>query len=131
MSSLNVGPLSNARLSYLFILVHDFDRMLQFYRDVLGFSAYYLEEGRCAFLNAGLEGGPAIAIYAGRESQVSGDSHWLIAFDVENLDSTVEALRARGAVVGDIVEQSFGRYAKFPDPEGNQLEVHEASNGVP
>lgn len=119
------SPLSGARMSYLFILVHGFQEMLTFYRDRLGLRVVYLEEGVCAFL-ALPNGGPQIALYTGREQVGSTGNHWFFALDVSGLDTVVAELQRRGLSVGPIEDVPYGRAAKLSDPEGNVIELHEA-----
>ena len=118
------SPLSISRLSYLFIWAQDFEEMLRFYRDVLGLTPYYYEAGELAFMDAG---GTAVALYAGRQTAVSQETHWLMAFDVPDLETAVATLTAHGVNVSPIAEIPSGRYAKFCDPEGNQLEIHQTN----
>lgn len=118
------APLSGARMSYLFILVHRFPDMLTFYRDRLGLRTVYLEEGACAFLELP-NGGPKIALYAGRDRLDDADNHWFIALDVRGIDSVVAELLGRGVSVGPIEDVPYGRAAKLSDPEGNVIELHE------
>lgn len=120
-------PLAGSTVSYLFLYVHDFARMLSFYRDQLGLTVYFLQEGVCAFLQTSEGRGPAIALYAGRQIAVTAESHWFVAFDVPDLATVVAALHQQGVVTGAIINESFGRYVKFADPEGNILEVHQAA----
>lgn len=119
------GPLAGGHMTYLFILVHDFQGMLTFYRDRLGLRVLYLEEGTCVFL-ALPNGGPQIALYAGRERVEGSGNHWFVAFDVRGIDAVVAELEQRGVSVGPIEAVPFGRAAKLSDPEGNVIEVHEA-----
>ncbi len=129
MEAGGAGPLAGSRLSYLFLLVSDFDRMLSFYRDTLGLSMYYLEQGECAFLRTAPDRGPAIALYSGRQGQPVEAAHWFVVFDVTGIEVVVERLKQRGVEVGEIEEGPNERYAKFSDPEGNVLEVHERKGG--
>lgn len=120
----SIPPLSISGLSYLFIRVHDLEKMLHFYREVLGLRVYYEEVGEMAFLEAG---GTAVALYTGRQTEITPESHWLIAFDVPDLITAVATLTAHSIPVSPIVAIPSGRYAQFRDPEGNQLEIHQAN----
>lgn len=43
---------------------------------------------------------------------------------VDDLDGALEQVRAGGAVVtGDIVEEDYGRFGWFLDPDGNKVEL--------
>lgn len=122
------GILNGGTISYIFILVHDFPGMFSFYHDILGFDAPYFEEGHFAFLKLG-NTGPAIAMYAGRTTPVTDESHWFIVIDVADIDEVAERLRERGIAVGAIEDVPYGRAAIFRDPEGNAIEVHEPARG--
>src|SRR4051794_21939663 len=106
------APLSSGRVSYLFILVHDFQDMLMFYRDRLGMHSSYLEEGQCVFLTMPDGAGPQIALYAGREQVAGSRNHWFIAIDVHGIDEVVAELLRREVAVGPIEEVPYGRAAK-------------------
>lgn len=127
MTTLTEAPLADSTISYLFLYVHDWPRMLTFYRDQLGLTVYFSQEGVCAFLQTHAGRGPTIALYAGRSTSITDKSHWFVAFNVTNLDRVVTALHQQGIITGAIITETFGRYVKFTDPEGNVLEVHEAA----
>lgn len=122
------GILADAVPSYLFLTVRDFDAVTAFYRDTLGLHVDFFSEHECAFFRTTPGAAFSIAVYAGRR-HVQQDGHWFIAFDVADLDRTVARLRSAGVVVDGVHEQPFGRYAKFSDPEGNVIEVHEPVAG--
>jgi predicted enzyme related to lactoylglutathione lyase len=114
-------PLTHGKISYLFLLVHDFEVMFAFYHHWLGFEVVYAEPGQFAFLQLGGGHGPQIALSAGRTTPISEQSHWFLVIDVA-------ALQAQGVVVGAIEAVPFGRAATFCDPEGNLIELHEPAN---
>lgn len=119
---MTAGPLSGARVSYLFLTVRDFAAMLAFYRDALGLEVEYVDEGRCAFLRLG---GAQIALYAGLDAPPPDHPHWFLSVDVTGIDDVVAALRARGVPVEDVRTVPYGRAATLRDPEGNTLQLHE------
>ena len=123
------GPLGGGRLSYLFMKARDFPRMLSFYRETLGLEVEYLEEDRCVFFRLD-GGGPLIAIYAGRETEVTEGNHWFVAIDVEDIESAARRLKERGVQIGDIEDVPNGRAAICMDPEGNTLLVRGAVPGA-
>ena len=115
------------RISYLFIRVHDFERMLSFYRDILGFDVGYLEEGHCVFFELPTAHGPQIALYVGRKTPVTDKNHWFIVVDVDDLDAVAVRVRAKKVQMDGIFEVPYGRALKIKDPEGNVFQIHEAS----
>lgn len=54
------------------------------------------------------------------------DSPFMINYRVRDLDGLLEHLAARGVErVGDIVEESYGRFAWIVDPDGRRVELWE------
>lgn len=131
MDPIASGPLAGGRLSYLFLVVHDLDPMLAFYRDTLGLAVVFESPGACAFLRLG--GGAQLGLYA-REAVGAepgeGLTRWDAAlpgvtWDVPDLELACAALREHGVEVSDVVAVPAGRAAMFLDPEGNKLEIHQ------
>lgn len=51
---------------------------------------------------------------------------FMINFRVENLDALVQQLKAEGVtIVGEPLEEEFGKFAWILDPEGNKIELWE------
>ena len=51
---------------------------------------------------------------------------FMINFRVENLDALVKTLKAEGVtVIGEPLEEEFGKFAWIMDPEGNKIELWE------
>jgi predicted enzyme related to lactoylglutathione lyase len=51
---------------------------------------------------------------------------FMINFRVDNLEALVEQLRKEGVtVIGDPLEEEFGKFAWIMDPEGNKIELWE------
>ena len=51
---------------------------------------------------------------------------FMINFRVENLDELVRALRDEGvAILGEPLEEEYGKFAWIMDPEGNKIELWE------
>jgi predicted enzyme related to lactoylglutathione lyase len=119
--------LANGAISYLFILVSDFQRMVTFYRDVLGFELFHLEPDHCAFLAFRKSRKPAIALYAGRQSNLKTVANWFLVIDVQDIDATAAQLRSAGINTGEVKNVPYGRAVQFTDPEGNLLEAHQSS----
>jgi len=61
---------------------------------------------------------PADTKYFDRESQ-----QWMINFRVGDLDAMVTQLREAGIEVTVAADESYGRFARLHDPEGNPIEL--------
>jgi predicted enzyme related to lactoylglutathione lyase len=62
---------------------------------------------------------PSDTDYFGRD-----DQQVMLNFRVADLDAMLAQLRASGATVhGDVIEESYGRFAHASDPEGNRFEL--------
>lgn len=117
--------IERGRISYLFIFTRDFERMLAFYRDVLGFTVAYFEDGNCAFLELTDSHGPQIALYPGRESASADPGHWFVVIDVPDLDAA--ALRVKDVMLqtDGIFAVPHGRALQITDPDGNVIQLHQ------
>jgi len=114
------------RLSHVFLLARDLDRLVSFYRDTLGLPVVFEEPGACAFLDLG---GPRLALYPGRSGTPHPDdppADWFLVLDVADVVATAEELRDRGVEVEPVRAVPFGRAADLVDPEGNRIELHQA-----
>lgn len=53
-------------------------------------------------------------------------SSFMINFRVKDLKSLIEELKKEGVtIVGDIMEESYGKFGWIMDPEGNKIELWE------
>jgi predicted enzyme related to lactoylglutathione lyase len=87
-------------------------------------SCYYGEIGGTA------EGkGTQFAIMAARQPLAPDCHAVMINYRVEDLDSLLAELRGQGVSVERTEEDQFGRFAYVTDPEGNPIELWEASEG--
>ncbi len=100
MGTIEGGPLTGGRLSYLFVDVHDLDAMLAFYRDTLGLPVVFEDPGACAFLELG--GGPKLALYTGRNTGSGATAHFLVVIDVDDLRASAAALGSFNATDGSV-----------------------------
>ncbi len=125
--------------SHCFLLVHDYDVALAFYRDVLGLEVHTdvtFDENRWLTLNT--PGQPEIQIgleilgyvphTSAADRQATADllAKGLmpgIIFRTDDCDNTFEKVRASGAdVVQEPIDQSYGvRDCAFRDPSGNMV----------
>jgi catechol 2,3-dioxygenase-like lactoylglutathione lyase family enzyme len=111
-------------------IVDDVDAAMAFYRDHLGFEvtmhpapgfAALTRDGLQLLLNAPGAGG------AGQAGGTPAPGGWnRFQVTVDDLESTVERLRADGAAFrGDIVEGNAGNQILVEDPSGNPVELFE------
>ena len=109
-------------------IVDDVERAIGFYRDLLGFAvemhpalgfAALTRGGLRLYLNAPGAGG------AGRAGGAPAPGGWnRFQLEVEDLDASVDALRAGGARFrGDRVEGQGGAQVLVEDPAGNVVEL--------
>jgi catechol 2,3-dioxygenase-like lactoylglutathione lyase family enzyme len=111
-------------LHHVSINVADVERAAAFYVDVLGMER--LPRPSFGFAGAwlGLDGGRQVHLI---EAAVPDDLGQHFAFQVDDIDAAVDALRAAGiAVRGPVpVGDSADRQAFLHDPDGNRLELNE------
>ncbi len=124
MGDHTASPLEDATLSHIFIHVRNLQEVVLFYRDILGLSLLHHSERDYAFFEFPSDEQTRLAFYRDPEASTNED-HWFPVLDVEDLDQTVSLLRNREVDVGDIEAVPGGRAAKFRDPAGNVLEIHQ------
>lgn len=127
-------------IGVLFLSVHDFPRMLAYYRDVLGLPLSSIRPGDgLTPLNdwARFElKGAAIELFDERRASRTGplplprNNAMIIAFKVGDIRATFNELRGRGIEFSKgIGEADWGRYVHFQDPEGNRLQLYQPRPG--
>ncbi len=58
-------------------------------------------------------------------------SEFMVNLMVDDLDGALEQVTEGGAtIVGEIMEESYGRFGWFVDPEGNKVELWEPHEGL-
>jgi catechol 2,3-dioxygenase-like lactoylglutathione lyase family enzyme len=111
-------------LHHVSINVADVERSVAFYVDVLGMDL--LPRPDFGFPGAwlGCGGGRQVHLI---EATVPEDNGQHFAFQVDDIDASVAALRAAGMTVrGPVpVGDSSARQAFFHDPDGNRLELNQ------
>ena len=130
-------------LSHCFLVVHDYDEGLRFYRDVVGLEVrndVAFEDNRWLTLGApdqpGVEIGLTIPGYyphtsaADRQATANLLAKGLlpgIIFKTDDCDETFEKIRATGAeVIQEPIDQPYGvRDCAFRDPSGNMVRFSE------
>ena len=112
-------------LHHVSINVTDVERSAQFYVDVLGLARLARPDFGFAGAWLGVEGG-------GRQvhliqATVPHDLGQHFAFEVDDIDAAVEALRAAGTTVRgpSPVGDTAARQAFLHDPDGNRLELNQ------
>jgi catechol 2,3-dioxygenase-like lactoylglutathione lyase family enzyme len=124
-------------LSHTFILVHDQDAALTFYRDVLGLEVRNdVPFDSFRWLSLSAPGQPEVEIVLarpemGHSAEDSAAISALMAkgvmssviFRIDDVDETFEKIRASGAeVLQEPIEQPYGvRDFAFRDPSGNHI----------
>ena len=128
-------------ISSMFILVHDPDAALGFYRDALGLEVRNdVSNGEFRWVTVGAPGQDVDIVLAqphGGRSQTEGDALLSLVvqgslqaaiFRSDDLDATFEAVRASGAeVLQEPASQPWGvRDCAFRDPSGNLVRIAQA-----
>lgn len=106
------------------VQIHDLDRAVGFYRDILGLSLIHKDTDWASFEISGAE----IHLY------LHGGIEYGLEFRVSDLEKEMEFLKAKGVkffasdnqtnlkmVIGEIMEFPWGKSAYFKDSEGNQI----------
>ena len=116
------------RFHHLFIRPADFDKSLQFYRDVLGWSVTEewgdKKEGRGAILS----GGGVKVVIAERHAGEKAEERPQLHLDIHDIDKRFKALPKGAHVVAEPQATHWGtRWFVVRDPDGNPIafeEVH-------
>lgn len=125
------------KLTHVRLLVNDFDACFRFYRDVMGFKVQWGAEGADYAAFRG-RGEAMVALFSRQAmAETLGEAAlppegWrqdrsMLVFEAADLDSTIAALKARGAeFAAELHERpDWGiRTAHLRDPEGNLIEIN-------
>jgi catechol 2,3-dioxygenase-like lactoylglutathione lyase family enzyme len=116
------------------LFVSDFEEALRFYRDRLGLQVLDVDPGppsvplvNWASLSAGsviLELFDAGSFGRGSHTASARDTVEL-AFIVDDVDESRRRLERAGVACGPVMQEQWGRYASFQDPDGNVLQIFE------
>ncbi|AXN40822.1 VOC family protein [Peribacillus butanolivorans] len=124
------------KLLQIRLLVNDFKKSSNFYKDLLGLSiSWYEEEMEYALFNNGetkieLLSRKAMAEVVGEENkflEVESQSKFLLQFEVEDVDKTYNRLRENGI---EFITKPHdrkewrSRIAHFRDPDRNLIEIY-------
>lgn len=113
------------RLSGASIWSEDLNRLLPFYRDLLGLPVRIQTPG---FVLLGAEGTPALGL--GTHSEVHGTntdpSRHMVGFDTDDVDAEWTRLTAAGVKsIEKPTDYGRLRIATFADPEGNIVQLYQ------
>jgi len=118
-------------LSHVVLYVKDLDRMVAFYRDVLGLVKYRENAGRMVFLTADPNTEDhELALTKGREGNAKIVAH--IAWRVDtpaDVKAYYDRFKALGVPIDHCVSHAYEEMGNtvscyFLDPEGNRLEIY-------
>ncbi|MDQ4124083.1 MAG: VOC family protein [Actinomycetota bacterium] len=124
-------------LTHVRLLTDDVERLLAFYRDVLGLevtldaSVYFELRSGNAIL--GLFRRDLMGQMIGAELPPGGSDAAVMTFAVDDVDEAARSLREKGAeLVSDPkdYEAAFLRVAHLRDPDGNLIEINAPLKGV-
>jgi catechol 2,3-dioxygenase-like lactoylglutathione lyase family enzyme len=117
------------------LFVEDFEKMLRFYRDKLGFDVNDIDPGlpsRPLVNWASLRTGDVIlelfdvATFGDRMRLSDTEREAIeLAFIVDNVEESRQRLERSGVSCASVVEERWGRFAALRDPEGNRLQIFE------
>jgi catechol 2,3-dioxygenase-like lactoylglutathione lyase family enzyme len=114
-------------LDHVYYWVTDMDRAVRFYQEVVGLRLLERHDSNWAELDAG---SIRLALHGTREGAPVSGGGAAAGFRVDDLDATESALRTRGVrFVHQGEVEGYGRFALFPDPDGNLIEVIEFAAG--
>ena len=106
-------------IATIWLPVTDMNRAVAFYRDSLGLEVLD-HDGDWTEVTAGDQ-----RIGLNANESPAGDGGAVIAFAVDDLDATVQALTEKGVEFTDgTSEHPWGKIAPFRDPEGNDLQLY-------
>jgi catechol 2,3-dioxygenase-like lactoylglutathione lyase family enzyme len=118
-------------LSHIVLYVNDLDKMVAFYRDVLGLVKYRENPNRMVFLTSDPEiDDHQIALAKGREgnAKIIGHIAWRVDTPAE-VKEFYETFKAQGVPIDHCVSHAYEEMGNtvscyFLDPEGNRLEIY-------
>jgi catechol 2,3-dioxygenase len=118
-------------LSHIVLYVNDLDKMVAFYRDVLGLVKYRENPNRMVFLTSDPEiDDHQIALAKGREgnAKIIGHIAWRVDTPAE-VKEFYERFKAQGVPIDHCVSHAYEEMGNtvscyFLDPEGNRLEIY-------
>lgn len=115
------------RIRVVSVPVSDQDRSLNFYAGVLGFelvSDSFMGDMR--WLQVAPRGAEcSLTLVTWFPTMPAGSLKGLV-IETDQLDSDIEAIRAKGVVVDGVQDAPWGRFATLNDPDGNGIVLRDA-----
>ena len=107
------------------IYADDPQRTAEFYRRHLGIGTKLEADGNRYGEVPDERAGKAVhvGIYPSEDGPLGRRRSVMMNFRVPDLDAFVERLRADGVEVGEVVDEGYGKFAHFTDPEGHPIEI--------
>jgi catechol 2,3-dioxygenase-like lactoylglutathione lyase family enzyme len=115
------------RIRVVSVPVSDQDRSLDFYVGVLGFELVSDSlMGDMRWVQVAPRGSEcSLTLVTWFPTMPAGSLKGLV-IETDQLDSDVEAIRAKGVVVEGVQDAPWGRFATFDDPDGNGIVLRDA-----
>jgi catechol 2,3-dioxygenase-like lactoylglutathione lyase family enzyme len=115
------------RIRVVSVPVSDQDRSLDFYVGVLGFELVSDSlMGDMRWVQVAPRGSEcSLTLVIWFPTMPAGSLKGLV-IETDQLDSDVEAIRAKGVVVEGVQDAPWGRFATFDDPDGNGIVLRDA-----
>lgn len=110
-----------AGIGGLFFRAHDPEALTQWYQQHLGVSPTPSKAGDTPWKQEA--GTTAFSPFREDSKYFDPGKRWMINFRVHNLDKMVAQLRHAGIEVEVNPDESYGRFARLHDPEGNPIEL--------
>ena len=112
-------------IAFIVYPVSDVPRARRFYEDTLGLKLDSNWEDKWVEYDVS---GVAFAVTSWLSDQQPGAPGGLLALEVDDLDATVQALKARGVkFVKEVFATPVCRMAIVADPDGNRIVIHKRS----
>jgi predicted enzyme related to lactoylglutathione lyase len=116
------------RIAFTLYPVTDMARARRFYEETLGLRLTRREAREFEWVEYDLDGGTFALTNLTEGGAPSADAGGSIAFEVQNVDETVEQLRAKGVRVKlEPLSTPVCRLAVILDSEGNALTLHQVT----
>lgn len=101
----------------------DANRLIAFYRDVLGMTPTAFDENGSG-AEFELADGTTFGVWQPQESPTSGEGYSAL-FAVEDINAAVALFRSRGATLADPFETPICFMSFGADPDGNEFGIHQ------
>ncbi|SPP64377.1 VOC family protein [Nitrospira lenta] len=116
------------RIAFTVYPVTDMPRARRFYEEILGLRMARRESHEFEWVEYDLDGGTFALTNLKEGGAPSADAGGSIAFEVQNVDDTIEQLRAKGVRVKlEPLSTPVCRLAVILDSEGNALTLHQVT----